>query len=553
MTEEPPPPVTEEPPPPVSNTYPDAGGVAANVVSTYESMGIYWKGKAPMSTGTDGAELQFRASGTSVWEDGLPVWFDRRNGEYRGSLVNLRPGQKYDVRIILDDGSAKTFSATTQSNKLPIAKTIVLPTSSSKTLTITQGGTASGYVLYTAPSGGAATIDVAKAADHNIVIKADYVIVRGVTLKGAKKHAVLIGESGSVSSTRRNIVIESSDISAWGSRSTVNSKFGRDLDSAVYASEYTALSNLTVQRCKLHHPSYGANSFAEKHVTTQPAGPQALTLRNLKGGTVIRFNEIYSDDGRSFSDAMSSPSIFTSTGFPNQDADIHGNTISHVMDDAIEAAGSNRNVRIWGNYLNRINQPMSVAPVHGGPLYVWKNLSHDVKAVANTNWFYIRNFDSAGKDWGGGRLYVFNNTALKPRSGEGAAPSGFFAEASAKDNLRNIRSLNNVMQVRGTYYYSIREGAGQNIDLNYDLVTGQYQVSKAQEFKGVFGQPKYVSDWGLNTSTKQGKFHLEAGSPGYDAGVAIPNFLTTWTGRGPDMGAHEAMTAAMQFGVNAYK
>ena len=41
---------------------------------------------------------------------------------------------------------------------------------------------------------------------------------------------------------------------------------------------------------------------------------------------------------------------FSTTGFPDADSDIYGNSIQNTWDDGIEAEGGNNNVRIWGNY-----------------------------------------------------------------------------------------------------------------------------------------------------------------------------------------------------------
>ena len=51
---------------------------------------------------------------------------------------------------------------------------------------------------------------------------------------------------------------------------------------------------------------------------------------------------------------------------------------------------------------------------------------------------------------------------------------------------------------------------------------------------------------------RPGDFSLDPGSPGFDAGVRLPNFNDHFRGRAPDIGAFEAGSAPMEFGVNAY-
>ncbi|MGQ0620265.1 MAG: hypothetical protein ACT4QA_10140 [Panacagrimonas sp.] len=524
-------------------------------VATYESIGLYWTAAAPTAANDDDARLEFRKNGATAWQEGLPLWFDRRNGEYRGSLVQLDPGQLYNIRITLDNGISRTLNASTWVDQVPIARTVILPRDSSTPLTITQSGTPGGYVLYTAAPNSTATIDVRKAHDHNIVVQGSYIVIRGLTLRGARRHAINLGGTGSNTGTVNDIVIEKNDISAWGSGTSIIARFGRDLDSAIYANDNSSVSRLSIQRNRLHHPSTDTNNRLETNGTsTVPKGPQAITLQKALGGVVVRYNEIYSDDAHYFNDAMGSTKNFTTAGFPNRDSDIYGNVISHCWDEGIEAEGGNRNIRIWNNYLDKVATPFGLAPVQGGPIYLWKNVSLSTAShptdTAGGRWLNTQIYNSSSSDIGG-RVYLFNNTSLIPRSGQGTGLSAFLDEPAQDNRLRNFRTLNNLMQVKTASTYSIRERYGQNNLFDYDLLNGLRQFLAPQESHGVFGAATLISTWGLNTSTLTGVFALDTGSRGRDVGRTIPNFLTSWSGSGPDIGAHESLTAPMEFGVNA--
>src|SRR5206468_7436829 len=92
-----------------------------------------------------------------------------------------------------------------------------LPESSDQTLQITQSGTPNGYILYEPAPGKSATIDVGKAKDFDVVVNAKYVIIRGLTLKGAKHSGILLGPTAEANSADvSDIVIEHNDISGWG-------------------------------------------------------------------------------------------------------------------------------------------------------------------------------------------------------------------------------------------------------------------------------------------------------------------------------------------------
>ena len=190
-------------------------GAAPTYVSTFESVGLYW---SPPATPNQACTVQYRLTGSGGgWKNAMNLWFDGRalNGrpaEYRGSIVGLMPGAKYDIKLTLADGTTSTIAATTMSENFPVGETVFLPAISNVSLAITTGGTATAYKLFTFnPADGSATIDVQKAADTSITVTAPYVIIRGLTLKGAKRHGIAL-ENGA-----HHVVIENSDISDWGS------------------------------------------------------------------------------------------------------------------------------------------------------------------------------------------------------------------------------------------------------------------------------------------------------------------------------------------------
>ena len=86
-------------------------------------------------------------------------------------------------------------------------------------------------------------------------------------------------------------------------------------------------------------------------------------------------------------------------------------------------------------------------------------------------------------------------------------------------------------------------------DFDYDLLSARHPAG--QEKHGVLGEPKYAPGAGFDFATKTGRFQLDPASPGYDEGVMIPNFCDVFEGNKPDIGAHEAGSASMQFGVEA--
>src|SRR6476646_1266821 len=77
-------------------------------VATFESIGVYWT--PPSNPGPAGCAIKFRKAGDGEWREGLPLWFDARNAECRGSLVQLEPGTKYEVQLAGTQLTAQTWS-----------------------------------------------------------------------------------------------------------------------------------------------------------------------------------------------------------------------------------------------------------------------------------------------------------------------------------------------------------------------------------------------------------------------------------------------------------
>src|SRR6185436_16079526 len=113
-----------------------------------------------------GCAVRYRRQGDEAWKDGLARWYDARNRECRGSLVQLAPGTACQVQFAYaNQAPVAELTATTWSNAFPIAKTIYV-SSSNQTLNVTEGGSPAGYVLYTPAPGTTATIDVQNAQPY---------------------------------------------------------------------------------------------------------------------------------------------------------------------------------------------------------------------------------------------------------------------------------------------------------------------------------------------------------------------------------------------------
>jgi hypothetical protein len=510
-------------------------------VATFESVGLYWT--PPADPGEAGCEVQYRKAGERSWRKGLNLWYDPRNRECRGSLVMLSPGSSYEVRLAMPGQSpAAAITAKTWSESFPIAKTVTVQ-GGARTLEIVEGGSPGGYVLYTGAPG--TTIDVANALPNNVTIAAPYVILRGLTLKGAQRDAI------DLLAGAHDVVIEDNDISGWGRyRNTAKGgwEIGVDSDSGVRCRNVLSVERTVVQRNRIHDPRYGANSWSWGH----PGGPQGTTYDTCGGNHVFRYNEIYSSDRHYFNDGIGGSDNFTDAGFPRADTDIYGNRISQAWDDGIEAEGANSNVRIWGNYLDQTATGVATTVVNRGPVYIFRNVYARSRQMSERrpddderNTFAK---SGTGDGFGNGRRYVFHNTVMQPPPYPGGkltsgADSGIYGPQS----LTNTVSRNNVFHTWKNWHDAIGGNAGAVAnDLDYDLYNGK--MPPGSERHGVRGVPVYLPGHGP-ASGANGLYQLAPGSPGRDAGVPIPNFNDGFAGSAPDMGAHEGGTPPMRFGV----
>jgi len=513
-------------------TLPTTGTIA---VTTYESAGLYWQNPG----GTAGCEVKYRKNGESAWKQGLAMWFDARDGQCRGSLVGLEAGTWYQAELNLPgEAASRGLVFQTWSNAKPVAKTIAVNAGAAQ-YTITESGTPSGWVVY---EGNGATLDGANTAQYNILVKASYVIIRGLNLKGAKQDAIRMDP------TAHDVVIEDNDISGWGR--TRDGTWATDLDSGIrgYCSSQDQLMRVTIQRNRIHDPRYGANSWSDGH----PAGAQAIAFSHCGGQLVIRHNEMYSTTGRYFNDVIGGEDNFTKAGFPNSDSDIYGNRISHAWDDGIESEGANENVRIWGNYIDRTAIGIATTATSVGPVYIFRNVwnrAQMYEKLALDSDDRQPFFKSGGMDsLGHGRRYILHNTMLQARQSGlvNGLGGGFGLGGTGSTQLiQNTLSRNNIYhQWKDGKGFTYQTGTTSSFQFDmYNGTTGDTTVAS-----GIKATPTYAPGHGWQ-SEAGGNYQLAPGTPGVGAGTKIPNFNDD--AAAPDVGAHQSGSAAMKFGIAA--
>jgi hypothetical protein len=410
---------------------------------------------------------------------------------------------------------------------------------------VSKSGSEKGWVLY---DGTGSTIDGENKIDNGITVDAEYVILRGFTIKNVTDNGIKILKG-------HHIVVENCDISKWGSEDEQHVGFGKEMQACVY-SKNKDVHAVIIQRNKFHNPSWDANSWAEDHIpgkhSRHPDGPQTIVFWNSEGNNVIRYNECWSDPNHYYNDIIGGANNGSYRGFPGADSDIYCNYLANCWDDGIESEGGNQNVRIWNNYIENAMMMIANAATSIGPFYVWRNVTGRSYSPPGSEYnFDHANFMKMGyadsENWMTGHMYVFNNTLWQGPQNDG--PNGLGGDSRA---IKHCETRNNLFHVRPGDTNSIstdKRRSGDN-DYDYDLLSAKRYPADTEKH-GVHGVPKYVAGAGFNRETKTGNFQLAPDSPGFDKGEVIPNFADVFKGAGPDMGAQEAGTPPMVFGVKA--
>jgi hypothetical protein len=519
------------------------GAENARAVATFESLGLYYD-RPPAA---DGCNVWYRIAGVDTWRAGYPLVYDAREKQYRGSLVLLHPDTLYDVRLEAG-GDRVELQARTLSESFPIGKTThPAAENADKTLYIREAGSAQGWHLLTPSPGTRFTSDVFNLSEYNIVVDAEYVILRGLELKNAGVHAILIKRGV------QHVVIEDCHITGWG-RIGGARVWGvtSDMDSGVYAENDAG--HLVVQRNLIENPRGGANDWESGH----PGGPQGISLIDSRGGNVIRYNTIRSTEDHGFNDGFGGANNFSFKGSPNRDSDIYGNVISNCWDDCIESEGANMNVRIWSNYIHHTFVHIASAATSMGPLYIFRNVfgvsrvSHQDSSGGVMLKTGMNTIEINGEkvSTGLGYRFIFHNTALQPAGA---------LDVFSGHELHNAVSRNNIFYARGSNYPK-DAGAPRN-DFKSDL-TGGYlgggivrsMFLPSERLEWFLAPTINRIQWGKVEFARNGKSVtitdplMPVKNPALDTGVRLPGFNDEFTGAAPDIGAFETGLAPLRFG-----
>jgi hypothetical protein len=524
---------------------------AQTAAPTFECVGLYWK--LDEGEGRD-AQVRFRVQGDSTWRAGYPLWYAEQDGEFRGSLVNLRPSTTYEIELTAPSGQKAVLAAATRDERFPIGRTThLLGGEVDRPVRVTEPGTADAWHLVSPTPGMKTTVDVFNLHECCVEVAADYIIIRGLELRNAGQHAVLIRKGV------QNVVVEDCHVTQWGrvGGARVWGVF-HGSDSAIYAE--AGAGGLVLQRNLIEHPRSGSNDWESGH----PDGPQGITLWNSSGGNIIRYNEIRSTEDHGYNDGIGGGSNFSFQGSPNRDSDIYGNIIANCWDDAIESEGANMNVRIWGNYLDKTFVFVATAGTSKGPLYIYRNvfassrISHQdpgggmiIKTAGVRRTLTLDGKEVPG-DWG--RRYIFHNTTLQPHGA---------LDVFSGHGICNTVTRNNIFRVRGNVYPAAADKGPPNSfrsDLTGGYLAGGFVRSMfvpSERLEWFLAPMVPAIKWGKVEYSRSGKNFtitdpvVQVPNPAIDKGARLPGFNDDYQGAAPDIGAFENGNPPLRFGREA--
>ena len=169
-------------------------------------------------------------------------------------------------------------------------------------------------------------------------------------------------------------------------------------------------------------------------------------------GNVVCYNRI-----SRFGDA-----IDTFSTYPCAAIDFYSNEISECTDDGIEMDYSEHNTRCFDNRLTNVFQGISAQPVHGGPVYIFRNAMYNVGMET----FKLHNGPSG--------VLLLHNTSVK---------SGMPLMLLTTEPVTNCVSRNNLFLGTSANYGFENMARMRDCDFDYDGFGGQWKLF--MKFNGV--------------------------------------------------------------------
>jgi hypothetical protein len=544
---------------------------------TLRSLGVYW-----IVQGDDDQDasvrLQYRKAGSARWRSEAPLLrverrahFMGRNGShlqvpedgwlFAGSLLLLEPGTAYELSLRLKDpdGTDVTRTLRAQTRSEPR----IAPQARRRYVVPGEGG---GTGTYADPFRGLQAADrAAEPGDLFLlgsgVYEGTWSVTRSgrpgrpIVWRGREDGTTVLDGQGRQAQRPGQVIAASGTHDVWFEGLTIRN--------AIHGAVLHGAARIVVRRCHIHHVDYGLTATRDTHAAADDhfiadnliegpsTWPRTKGIEDARGiqvtgqGHVVCHNRI-----RGFADAIDT--------FPSRRCsaiDFHNNDLSELTDDGIEMDYSERNTRCFHNRLTNVFQGISMQPVYGGPVYVFRNAMYNVAVEP----FKLHN-SPAG-------CLIFHNTSVKV---------GTPALLWTREPVRHCLSRNNLFVGTEATYGMDFTAPMKDCDFDYDgFAGGPFRIflrwngvrydtldevkKRAPVLKHALlldpatlfasGAPppaatarSYASSIDLRLAPRSGAV---------DAGQALPGLNDGFHGSRPDLGAYELGDELPHYGPRA--
>jgi hypothetical protein len=550
---------------------------------TLHSLGVYWIIRGDDDRNAS-VRLGYRETAAATWRAGAPLVRVERGAHvmgnhgsriavqdgwlFAGSVLGLRPGTSYDLRLTLDepDRSARGAPATPRMTRQLRAQTRSEPmlTSGMRTRHVVPGSGGGSGTDVDPFRGLEAAQKAARPGDlfllHAGIYPGHWVVNRSGT---PDKPIVWRGERGGSGPVTIDGQGESPErpphaVEASGTHDVWFEDLA--IENALHGVTIHDAVRMVVRRCHIRKVDYGINAardtkgiaqdhfLADNLIEGPSTWPRTKGIENGRGiqltgeGHIVCYNRI-----RGFADAIDTLGSARCAAI-----DFHNNDLSELTDDGIELDYSERNTRCFYNRLTNVFQGISMQPVYGGPVYVFRNVMDNVAAEP----FKLHNSPSG--------CLIFHNTCVK---------NGVPALLWTPEPVRNSVTRNNLFVGTAGKYAFESTAPMRDCDFDYDGFAGgpfrlflswnrtRYATlaevrQRAAVFKhalqldaaGLFASgvmpPQNVADPRSNSLD----FRLAPKSAAVDAGAVLPGWNDGFHGKRPDLGAYELGDALPHYG-----
>ncbi len=506
--------------------------------STINSIGMEWD-LTDDENHNAASEVQYRQSGTTTWETGLPLSRVDFNGSnmLAGSLFFLEPGTTYEISLHLTDpdgGSVeKTVNATTRSvPSIPAG---------GRTFYVNPGdGGGTGTIAN--PFGGIVTAQQ-NASPGDVFLLADGIYSGEIELRvsGTAKQPI-VWKAGGNQAILETVRINADFIQLEGFRIQGNQYGVRTYNDP----QGVVITNNVFTGC--HYCIYlnhgGTDWYIADNTIVGDVAPASGSFSgegielNHSNGHVVAHNSI--------------TRVADGVSYPGTNCDIYGNEIFDVSDDGIEPDYGRANNRIWGNRIsNALHNGISLQPMEGAPWYILRN------QVAAPIESALKFRDRIG------HVLLAHNTFIGWKG----------AQKSGSSHLLAVQSNNNLW-ISMTDWYIWENSSGGVADwrtnLDYDgfdwgnHVYGfkwQERYSDLASFSDATGLERHGIR--INKDTCLNGLNIPDSPPSpmplqfitlkpncnaVDAGIPLANINDSYTGTAPDLGVYEVGVTLPHYG-----